>query len=86
MNSVSLPVWIEGRLETAPRYSDRRGLAKLHTELLGPISPRTLEEWPLVWQLVNGRAVTPTRDAIALAYERFQAAPKYRAGRTKKTA
>jgi hypothetical protein len=86
MTSVSLPDWLEQRLETAPRYSDRSGLARLHTETLGPIRPRTFEEWPLVWQLSNGRAVTSTRDAMALAYARFQAAPRYRGGRAKKTA
>jgi hypothetical protein len=86
MNSTSLPPYVEKRLETAPYYSDRRGFAQLHTELFGPISPRTLEDWPLVWQLVNGRATTNTRDGIVVAYERFQAAPKYRAGRVKKTA
>jgi hypothetical protein len=84
MNLTSLPVWVESRLKTAPEHSDRRGLAQLHTELFAPISARTFEEWPLVWKLVAGRAVTPTRAAIALAYERFQAAPEYRAGRTKK--
>jgi hypothetical protein len=83
VNSGILPSWVERRLETAPHYSDRRGLAQLHSELLGPLSPRSLEEWPLTWQLVNGRAVTNTRDAIALAYVRFQAAPKYRSGRAK---
>jgi hypothetical protein len=86
MNPESLPAWIERRLETAPHYSDRRGLAQLHSELLGPISPRTLEEWPVTWQLVNGRAVTNTREAIELAYRRFKDAPKYRASRTKQTA
>jgi hypothetical protein len=86
MNPAVFPAWIERRLEMAPHYSDRRGLAQIHSELLGPLSPRSLEEWPLTWQLVNGRAVTNTRDAIALAYARFQAAPKYRGGRTKKTA
>jgi hypothetical protein len=72
MNPVSLPAYIERRLETAPHYSDRRGFAQLHTELLGPLSPRTLEEWPLVWQLVNGKAMTETRPAITLAWRRFQ--------------
>jgi hypothetical protein len=83
--SVPLPAYVERRLETAPHYSDRRGLAQLHSELFSPISPRTFEEWPLTWQLVNGRAVTNTRDAITLAWRRFQDAPQYRGGR-KKTA
>jgi hypothetical protein len=79
-----LPAWVEKRLETAPEHSDRRGIAQLHTELFGPISPRSLEEWPLVWRLIAGKAVANTRDAITYAYERFEAAPEYRAGRTKK--
>jgi hypothetical protein len=83
---AQLPDWVERRLETAPHYSDRRGLAQLHGQLFSPISPRSFEEWPLTWQLVNGRAVTNTRDAVALALARFQAAPKYRGGRAKKTA
>jgi hypothetical protein len=79
----ALSARINRRLETAPHHSDRRGLAELHNELFGPISPRTFEEWPLTWQLVNGRAVTNTRDAIELAHARFQAAPKYRADRAR---
>jgi hypothetical protein len=79
-----LPTYVERRLETAPHYSDRRGLAQLHTELFSPISHRTFEEWPLTWQLVNGRAVTETRPAITLAWQRFQDAPQYRGGRSKK--
>jgi hypothetical protein len=57
----SLPNWIEQRLETAPHYSDRRGLAQLLTSLFGPISYRTIEGRPLTWQMSNGRAVTETR-------------------------
>ena len=86
MASASLPAYVERRLETAPEHSDRRGLAQIHTELFGPISARTFEEWPLPWRRVAGKAVTPTRGAIALAYERFQAAPEYKGGRVAKTA
>jgi hypothetical protein len=77
-----LPAWVEKRLETAPEHSDRRGIAQIHTELFGPISPRSLEDWPLAWKLVAGKAVANTRDAITYAYERFQAAPRYRTKRT----
>jgi hypothetical protein len=86
VNSRILPGWVERRLETAPRYSDRRGLAQLHTELFGPLSPRTLETWPLTWQRVNNRAVTDTRNAITLAHARFKAVPEYKGGRAKKAA
>jgi hypothetical protein len=86
VNSGILPSWVERRLETAPHYSDRRGLAQLHGELFGPLSARSLETWPLTWQLVNGHAVTNTRNAITLAHARFEAAPEYKGGRAKKTA
>jgi hypothetical protein len=81
---TSLPLYVEKRLETAPEHSDRRGIAAIHTELFGPISPRSLEEWPLVWKLVAGKAVANTREAITYAYQRFRDAPEYRGGRTKK--
>jgi hypothetical protein len=81
----SLPNWIEQRLETAPHYSDRRGLAQLLTSLFGPISYRTIEGRPLTWQMSNGRAVTETRPAVEAEYTRFIAAPKYRGGQAKKT-
>jgi hypothetical protein len=86
MTSETLPAWIEHVLETAPRYSDRRGLADLLTRLFGPTSHRTLEERPYVWQIHNGRAVTETRPAVEAEYARFIAAPKYRVTRTKRTA
>jgi hypothetical protein len=86
MNSASLPAVIADRLRAAPLNSDRRSLAQLITEMVAPVSPRTLEDWPLTWRLVNGKAVTDTRTAIEVAYRRFQAAPEYRGGRAKKTA
>jgi hypothetical protein len=82
----SLPAWIEHVLETAPHYSDRRGLAEIFTRLFSPVSPRSLESRPYVWQISNGRAVTETRAAVEDEYARFIAAPKYRGGQAKKTA
>jgi hypothetical protein len=77
-NAAPLPGWIEARLRTAPHYIGRRDLAALHTETLGPLSPRTLEAWPLVWKRVGGYAVTNARDAMQFAWERFESAPEYR--------
>jgi hypothetical protein len=84
--AVLLPEWVKRRIETAPEYSDKRTLAQLFTECFGPISYRTIEDRPLVWQLHNGRAVTHTRTAFEAEFARFDAAPRYRAGRSKKTA
>jgi hypothetical protein len=84
--SAPLPMWIEKALESEPVNSDRPGFARFHTRVIGPISPRTLEDWPLTWQRVNGKAITNTRAAITLAWRRFQDAPPYRVTRKKKTA
>ena len=84
--TVYLPPHLEALVKAAAENSDRQGLAKLHTQGIAPISPRTFEEWPLVWRLVNGRAVTRTRTAMELAYKRFLDAPQYRGGRSKRPA
>jgi hypothetical protein len=85
-SSISLPDWVEHKLKDAPVHLDKRGLTELFKSLFGPISYRTVEERPFTWQLHNGYAVTNTRTAVEHEYARFVAAPKYRAGRTKKTA
>jgi hypothetical protein len=82
---TKLPEWVEAKVQVAPRYSARRGLAELLSELFGPISPRTLEDRPFTWRLSNGRAVTETRAAVEAEFVRFDAALKYRGGRAKKT-
>jgi hypothetical protein len=87
MNSASsLPEWVERVVETMPPFSDKRALAKGFSQCFGPISFRTIEDRPFVWRLYNGRATTDTRAAFEAEYARFVAAPKYRSGRTKKTA
>lgn len=79
MNSTSLPAWIERKLETAPHYSDRRGLAQLFSSIFGsPYSHRTIEGRPYAWKIINRRAVTQTRPAVEDEYARFTAAVEYR--------
>jgi hypothetical protein len=85
-SAAPLPERIEHKLETAPHFLDKRGLAQLFTELFGPISYRTIEGRPLVWRIHNGRAVTETRAAVEAEYARFVASPEYRVGGAKKTA
>jgi hypothetical protein len=77
-----LPDWIERRIEGEPVHSDKRGLAKILSDLFGPISYRTVENRPLVWRMSNGKAVTPTRSAVEAEYRRFKASPEYRTRRT----
>ena len=75
MTSISLPSWVEHKLEAAPVHSDKRSLAELLSSLFGPISYRTVEDRPFTWQISNGYAVTNTRAAVEAEYARFVAAP-----------
>jgi hypothetical protein len=64
-----------------PRYGDRRLLAQIHTKYYAPVSPRTLEKWPLVWIILNGRAISEVRAFLIEAQRRFDAAPAILGGR-----
>ncbi len=67
-------------LANLPRHVDRRIGAELVKRFYFPISPRTLERWPLAWRHVNGRAVTETAELLALAGRMFDAAAPIRSG------
>jgi hypothetical protein len=60
--------------ENFPHYADRRFLAAIHRQYYGPLSEHSLPTWPLDWIIVNGRAVGSTRDFLAEAERRFEAA------------
>lgn len=68
-------------LSTLPRNVDRRAGAELITRFFFPVSPRSLEVWPLVWRHVNGKAVVATADLFAVAEAKLSAAPPIRGGR-----
>ena len=48
---------------------------------LFPVSHRSLEVWRLPWMRANGYAVTLTIAFVAVAYEKFSAAPFVMGGR-----
>lgn len=64
-----------------PTRVDRRAGADLVTRHFFPISPRTLEVWPLTWRKVNGKAVCETTELFALAAAKLDAAPPIRGGK-----
>ncbi|MFM2149840.1 MAG: hypothetical protein RLZZ187_2146 [Pseudomonadota bacterium] len=68
-------------LSTLPRNVDRRVGAELVTRFFFPVSPRSLEVWPLVWRHVNGKAVVATADLFAVAEAKLNAAPRIRGGK-----
>ena len=66
--------------ERIPVRTDRKHGAALVTLLYFPISPRTLEKWPVTWVRVNGKATTTTAELFAEAEARLVAAPRIRGG------
>ncbi len=63
-----------------PKRVDRKAGAQLVSHMHFPISPRTLERWPLSWRRVNGRALVDTAELLAEAQRRVDAAPEIRGG------
>jgi hypothetical protein len=71
----------EEMLEKAPAFIDRRAAAALISDHLFPVARRTIEDWRLPTQCVNGRAVVPTVKLLELAFGKLKAAPVVLAGR-----
>lgn len=63
-----------------PVRVDRKVGAQIVTRLHFPISPRTLERWPLNWRRINGRALIETAELLAEAQRRVAAAPVIKGG------
>lgn len=64
-----------------PRRVDRKSGAELLTRYFFPVSPRSLEVWPLTWRHVNGKAVCDTAELFAVAQAKLDAAPPIRGGK-----
>jgi hypothetical protein len=81
---AELPDFIIELLSTQPQNVDRRAGAELVTSNLFPVSPRTLEGWPLPTRHVNGKAIIQTRKLFEVAYAKYIAAPVMMSGRRQK--
>ena len=81
--AASLPPWLEDVLCRLPTNVNRRRGAEEVSQNLFPVSPRTLEAWPLPMRRVNGQAIVSTRVLFAVAYEKYLAAPVVMVGRRK---
>ncbi len=66
---------------THPKRVDRKVGAQLVTQHYFRVSPRTLECWPLPWQLINGRAQVETSKLFDEAQRRVDAAPSIMGGK-----
>ena len=68
-------------LKGLPARVDRQSGAALISFHLFPISPRTLERWPVTWRRINGRALVETYELLVEAQRRADSAPAIRGGR-----
>jgi hypothetical protein len=57
---VELPAYLKDVLKRLPLHVNRRQGAELITQYFFPVSPRTLEVWPLSTRRVNGQAISET--------------------------
>ena len=69
-----------------PRIARRDAAAVLYRVLGFPVSPRTLESWPVPTRLVNGKCTFDTSELLAFARSKLDAAPVVRGGRTRDAA
>jgi hypothetical protein len=51
-----------------------------------PVSPRTLERWPVATRRVNGHVLIDTADLLTVANGKLRSAPVIMAGRERKAA
>jgi hypothetical protein len=69
-------LWVPG--QSPPRNADRKTLAAIITDRFFPVSPRTIERWPLLVRKVNGHAIYDTASALAMAEAKLAAARSYK--------
>jgi hypothetical protein len=72
-------------LSALPRFVSRKRGAELVTQFYFPVSHRTMERWPVVGRVVNGRLVFPTPDLLAHAQSMMDAAPAIKGGPASRT-
>ena len=61
-----------------PRYADRKTLAVIITHRCFPISPRTLERWPLTARKPNKAVVYDVTEALEYAEQQLNKAYAYK--------
>ena len=61
-----------------PQYADKPTAAAIITHHFSPISPRTLERWPLTVRRPNKAAVYEVGELMAFAERKFNSAYVYK--------
>jgi hypothetical protein len=81
-NQRSLILPPEPDPKALPRYITDSQCEEVHCRWYGPAGARTIREnWDLDWFIINARAVTSSRQFLAEAQRRFDAAPAARSGK-----
>jgi hypothetical protein len=61
-----------------PHYADRKTLAAIITHLYYPVSPRTIERWPLIVRKPNKKAILEVKPALEYAEQQLNKAYAYK--------
>ena len=61
-----------------PRYADHKTLAAIITHLYYPVSPRTIERWPLIVRKPNKKAILEVKPALEYAEQQLNKAYAYK--------
>ena len=70
-----VPFWVPD--QPLPKYADRKTLAAIVTHKLFPVSPRTIERWPLVAKRPNKSVVYLVEEALRYAESQLENAYSY---------
>jgi len=68
--------WTPG--QPLPKNADKATGAAIVTHLVFPISPRTLEKWPLTVQRPNKATIYEVAELLAVAQAKLDAAPTFK--------
>ncbi len=70
------PTWLPA--QPLPKYADKVTAAAIITHLFFPISPRSLEKWPLTVRRPNKAAIYDVAELLIQAEARLNAASAYK--------
>jgi hypothetical protein len=65
-------------VQPLPQYADKQTAAAIITHFYFPISPRTLERWPLIVRRPNKAAIYAVEELLSVAKQKFEDACAYK--------
>jgi hypothetical protein len=85
----TVPAWLPEELRPLflevlgdlPAFPDRKTAARVVTARVHPLSPRTVEAWPLKTRRLNGKACLTSKEFVEYLFRLLLEAPTIRGGR-----